>query len=308
MISRSLWVISTMVTPRSFSVARMRKSWSVSCGVSTALGSSRIRILAPRNSTFRISTRCCSPTDRSAIFASGLTVEPVLARQPLELGARRGEAARQQRPALGAQHQVLQHGEGVDQHEMLVDHADAVGDRVVRVVHAHGLAVDADLAGIGAIEPVEDAHQRRLAGAVLADDAGDRALGDGKRHAAHGMHAAERLLDARKLDRRGCHHCKHQSDFPAFPVFPAESLVLAFSPTPNRLRPRAAIRSRASAEAASRTCLPMHHGTATRLARWLRRDDGDYHGHNGIITAYLVQAQSAARVTCRRCCSCSRGR
>ena len=165
----------------------------------------------------------------------GIDGKPILARQALELGARRGEAARQQRPALGAQHQVLQHGEGVDQHEMLVDHADAVGDRVVRVVHAHGLAVDADLARIGAIEPVEDAHQGRLAGAVLADDAGDGALGDGQRHAAHGMHAAERLLDAGKLDRRGCHHCKHRSDFPAFPVFPAESLVLAFSPTPNRL-------------------------------------------------------------------------
>jgi len=31
-----------------------------------------------------------------------------------------------------------------------------------------------------------------------------------------------------------------QSDFPAFPVFPAESLVLAFSPTPNGLGVRAA--------------------------------------------------------------------
>ena len=109
----------------------------------------------------------------------GIDGEPVFARQPRQLGARRGEAAGQQRPALGAQHQVLQHGEGVDQHEMLVHHADAVGDRVVRAVHAHRLAVDADLAGIGAIEPVEDAHQRRLAGAVLADDAGDRALLDG---------------------------------------------------------------------------------------------------------------------------------
>ena len=238
MISRSLWVISTMVTPRSFSVARMRKSWSVSCGVSTALGSSRIRILAPRNSTFRISTRCCSPTDRSAILRVGIDRKPVLARQPLELGARRGEAAGQQRPALGAQHQVLQHGEGVDQHEMLVDHADAVGDRVVRVVHAHRLAVDADLAGIGAVEPVEDAHQRRLAGAVLADDAGDGALGDGERHAAHGMHAAERLLDA---EARSPGAITAHRDFPAFPIRRAG----VRSPTPNRGSPAgAASRSR----------------------------------------------------------------
>ncbi len=37
------------------------------------------------------------------------------------------------------------------------------------------LAVDADLAAVGLVEAVEDRHQRRLAGAVLADDAVDRA-------------------------------------------------------------------------------------------------------------------------------------
>ena len=56
-----------------------------------------------------------------------------------------------------------------------------------------------------AIEAVEDAHQGRLAGAVLADDAGDRALLDRQRHAAHGVHAAERLVDPAQLDRRARH-------------------------------------------------------------------------------------------------------
>ena len=34
-----------------------------SCGVSTAVGSSRINVSAPRYSSFKISTRCCSPTE-----------------------------------------------------------------------------------------------------------------------------------------------------------------------------------------------------------------------------------------------------
>ena len=137
----------------------------------------------------------------------GVDRKPVLARQSRQLGAGRRQAASQQRSALGAQHQVLQHGEGADQHEMLVHHADAVGDGIARVFHADRGAVDADLAGIGVVEAVEDAHQRRLAGAVLADDAGDRALLDAQRHAAHGMDVAERFLDALELDRRsGFHH------------------------------------------------------------------------------------------------------
>ena len=43
-----------------------------------------------------------------------------------------------------------------------------------------GFAVDADLAGIGLVETVEDRHQRRFAGAVLTDDPVDRAALDGR--------------------------------------------------------------------------------------------------------------------------------
>ena len=48
MISRSLWVMSTTVFPCSFNCLRMRNRWSASAGVSTPVGSSRIRISAPR--------------------------------------------------------------------------------------------------------------------------------------------------------------------------------------------------------------------------------------------------------------------
>ena len=75
-ISRSLWVMRTMVTPRAFRARRIWNSWSVSCGVSTPVGSSRIRMSQWRNSAFRISTRCCSPTGRSEMCALTSTLRP----------------------------------------------------------------------------------------------------------------------------------------------------------------------------------------------------------------------------------------
>src|SRR3546814_15506524 len=68
---------------------------------------------------------------------------------------------------------VLHHRHGVHQHEVLMHHADAGGDGVARRADRHRPPVDEDLAAVGLVEAVEDAHQRRLAGAVLADDAVD---------------------------------------------------------------------------------------------------------------------------------------
>jgi len=51
-------------------------SSSVSCGVSTAVGSSRMSTLASRDSALMISTRCWTPTGRSSTIASGSTSKP----------------------------------------------------------------------------------------------------------------------------------------------------------------------------------------------------------------------------------------
>ena len=56
--SCSLWVMMTTALPSAFMLRITANSFSVSCGVSTAVGSSRIRISAPRNSTFTISSVC----------------------------------------------------------------------------------------------------------------------------------------------------------------------------------------------------------------------------------------------------------
>ena len=69
--SASLCVISTMIVPASRSSRSTPNSSSTSCGVSTAVGSSRISPRPPRWSAFRISTRCCSPTDSPATRACG---------------------------------------------------------------------------------------------------------------------------------------------------------------------------------------------------------------------------------------------
>ena len=61
----------------------------------------------------------------------GVDLQPVFALQPLKLRARLGDALVEQRLALGAEDDVLDDGEVLDQHEMLVHHADAERDGVV---------------------------------------------------------------------------------------------------------------------------------------------------------------------------------
>ena len=75
-ISRSLWVMKTMEVPEALSSRMMAMSSSVSCGVSTAVGSSRMRILASLARALMISTRCWTPTGRSSMRAWGSTSKP----------------------------------------------------------------------------------------------------------------------------------------------------------------------------------------------------------------------------------------
>jgi hypothetical protein len=60
----------------SFSSLMIANSSFASCGVRTAVGSSRTRISAPRYRAFRISTRCCAATVMSWIRLSGSTASP----------------------------------------------------------------------------------------------------------------------------------------------------------------------------------------------------------------------------------------
>ena len=76
MISASLWVMNRMLLPSRAKPRITSISSSISCGVNTAVGSSKINISLSRYSILRISTRCCMPTEISSIFASGSTFRP----------------------------------------------------------------------------------------------------------------------------------------------------------------------------------------------------------------------------------------
>ena len=92
----------------------------------------------------------------------------------------------------------------LDQAEVLVDHADAGVDGVAGGVEHHRPAVDLDPALVGPVEPGEDVGQRRLPGAVLAQQGVDLAGRDLEVDRLVGDDAAEEPLgDAARGQRRG---------------------------------------------------------------------------------------------------------
>ena len=76
---------------------------------------------------------------------------------------------------LLAEDDVLGDGQDGDEHEVLMDHADPAGDRVRGAGQVDLVAVQQDRALVGLGQPVEDIHQRGLAGAVLTEERVDLA-------------------------------------------------------------------------------------------------------------------------------------
>ena len=97
--------------------------------------------------------------------------------------------------ALIAQNDVLESGHVLDQHEVLVDHADAVLDGDARAGDVHLLAVHINLALGRLVQADKDVHERGLAGAVLAQEGVYLSLSDGKVHVLVGVERAEALAD-----------------------------------------------------------------------------------------------------------------
>ena len=127
----------------------------------------------------------------------GVDVEAVVVGDAVDLGAGLVADAVQ---LLGAQDDVLEDGEVVGQHEVLEHHADPGLDGVRGRVQAHHLAVDRDGALVGTLDAVEDLHQGRLAGAVLAHDRVDGATADGEGDVLVGDDAREAFRDALELN------------------------------------------------------------------------------------------------------------
>ena len=114
---------------------------------------------------------------------------------------------------LFAEDDVLGDGQDRDQHEVLVDHADPAGDGVRRAGQGDLFAVEQDRPLIGLGQPVEDVHERGLAGAVLAEQRVDLAgpdleidvvVGDDTRIAlGDAAHLERGCRDGRDVDGRG---------------------------------------------------------------------------------------------------------
>jgi len=95
-----------------------------------------------------------------------------------------------------AEPDVLGHGQGVEQAEMLEHHADAERARLLRIAHLDLLPVEVHHAGIGLGHAVDQLHQRRFAGTVLAQDGVNAAGRHAERDVVVGHHAGIALGDA----------------------------------------------------------------------------------------------------------------
>ncbi len=101
--------------------------------------------------------------------------------------------------------EVLLHGQVRQHGRVLVDDRDPAGGRLPRGERGDGLPADRDRAGVGDERAGGDVHQRRLAGAVLAEDRVHLAGQHAHRDVGQGRDAAEVLGDAGHLQRgRAC--------------------------------------------------------------------------------------------------------
>ncbi|MPM70232.1 hypothetical protein SDC9_117185 [bioreactor metagenome] len=76
------------------------------------------------------------------------------------------------------QHHVLRHGKAGHQHEVLVDHADALGDGDGGGGESDLLAVDPNLAACGLFQAKQHLHQRRFSRAVFSHQRVDFSFAD----------------------------------------------------------------------------------------------------------------------------------
>ena len=83
-----------------------------------------------------------------------------------------------------------------------MNHAHADGDRIERRAEAHFDAAQEDAPLVGRLQAVEDAHQGRFAGAVLAHDRVNLAAVDGEIDVIVGEDGAVTLDDADRFQLR----------------------------------------------------------------------------------------------------------
>ena len=129
----------------------------------------------------------------------------VVTRRPLSVSAdtllhRRLLEPEEEVPDLAAQVHVLDDVEVVAEREILVDDLDPELRRVLRAVDRDLLAVEEDLAGVVAVDAGDALDERRLAGAVVADERHDLARAHLEVDVGQRLHRAERLREVADLE------------------------------------------------------------------------------------------------------------
>ena len=104
-----------------------------------------------------------------------------------------------------AQRDILGNGQGLEQREMLEDHADAFGARLRRPVRREGLAAQRHGAGVGPQHAVDDLDQGGFAGAVLAQQRMDFSLVHAEGDVVVRQDAGKRSGDAFETEKRVRH-------------------------------------------------------------------------------------------------------
>ena len=130
---------------------------------------------------------------------------------------------------LGAEQDVLGDGQRRDEVDLLGRDRDAGGLRLLGAGEADRLAIDGELARGRAEAAAEDVHQRRLAGAVLADDRMHLAGAQLQRDAAQRVHRSERLPDVARLEDDRSHRAPQRLAGPFGPARSGDQLFLQSS-------------------------------------------------------------------------------
>ncbi|CAM5711800.1 hypothetical protein SBADM41S_04385 [Streptomyces badius] len=107
------------------------------------------------------------------------------------------------RRRLGAEEEVPPDRHQGDDGEVLVDGGDAPVQGVARVGEGGLLALDEEASGVVTVQPCDDLDEGGLAGAVVAEDAGDLARVDLQRDVLQGFDVAVELGHVGQFDERG---------------------------------------------------------------------------------------------------------
>ena len=169
------WLTKRIATPWPRRSRDQLNSCATSWADSDAVGSSMIRTRTLSEIALAISTDCCAASVRPRAGLRTSMATPSVGEDRLGL-ARTSRASRSTCAAvLVADEDVLGDVQVGEEQRLLVDRRDAEALRLGGAADGHRLAVEQDLAAVGLVDAGDDLDQRRLAGAVLAEQRMDLA-------------------------------------------------------------------------------------------------------------------------------------